>query len=346
MLLAPVGPFPASSDYRPRHRPTYYADMRLLVLGGTAFVGRDIVDVGISRGHQITLFNRGRTGRDLFPDLALCMGDRDTGDYTTLLGRSWDAAIDVTGYVPRHVEQAGRALEGSVGRYLFVSTGSVYDLTKIDTVTTETSPRLCPERGTEEITDLTYGRLKVSCEDDVEARFGHRSTIVRPGVVAGPHDPTDRFTYWVRRAARGGRVALAGRVDQPVQVINVHDLSRFVLTLAEQDTPGAYNAVGPAAPLTLSELIYKCAQAAGSTVVLQPIDPASVQPALPLVLTDPRRDPMYRRSLARALGAGLTSTPIELTAAEVLSWTEAAVSRGLPWASRPNARCSCSTPQL
>lgn len=294
--------------------------MRILVLGGTAFVGRAIVADLTARGHEVTLFSRGRTGSELFPELDKRVGDRDTGDYAALEGGSWDATVDVTAYVPRHVAQALDVLGERAGRYLFISTGSVYDRSQTSPGMTEDSPRLPPERGTEEITDETYGALKVACEDDVLARLGQRATIVRPGVVAGPHDPTDRFTWWVRRAARGGRIALPGRPDQPVQVVDSRDLARLVTRLLEDDAPGTYNAVGPAAPVTLAELVQTCATEAGADVEVVPVDPSSVQPGFPLVLPDPTWDVMFGRSRAAADAAGLPATPLMTTAADVLAW--------------------------
>ena len=292
--------------------------MRILVLGGTSFVGRAIVDDLLARGHDVTLFSRGRTGGDLFPQLDKRIGDRDTGDYSALADGDWDATVDVSAYVPRHVAQALDAVGERGGRYLFISTGSVYDRTRGSDGMAEDTPRLEPERGTEEITMETYGRLKVACEDDVRERLGERATIVRPGVVAGPHDPTDRFTYWVRRAARGGRVALAGRPEQPVQVVDSRDLARLVSLLLETDDSGTYNAVGPAEPVTLAELVTACAAAAGTEVEVVPVDPAAV--TLPLVLGDPSWDVMFRRSRAAADAAGLPATPLTTTAAAVLAW--------------------------
>ena len=294
--------------------------MRILVLGGTAFVGRAIVDDLVARGHEVTLFSRGRTGTDLFPLLDKRIGDRETGDYTSLGEGRWDAVVDVTAYVPRHVAQALDAIGDRGGRYLFISTGSVYDRTAGAEGMTEDTPRLPPERGTEEITGETYGPLKVACEDDVRSRLGDTATIVRPGVVAGPHDPTDRFTYWVRRAARGGRVALLGRPDQPVQVVDSRDLARLVSLLLEGDVPGTYNAVGPSEPVTLAELVTVCAAAAGTEVEVVPVDPAAVEQALPLVLPDPSWDVMFRRSRGAADAAGLPATPLQQTAEAVLAW--------------------------
>lgn len=294
--------------------------MRLLMLGGTSFVGRAIVTEALVRGHFVTLFSRGRTGTELFPEASRRTGDREVGDYASLAGGSWDAVADVSGYVPRHVREAADVLQDCVGRYLFISTGSVYDRLRAPDAMTEEAPRLPAEHGTEQITGETYGPLKVACEDEVGARFGGRATVVRPGIVAGPHDPTDRFTYWVRRAARGGRVALPGRPDQPVQVVDSGDLGRLVVTLLEDDAAGTYNAVGPDEPTTLAGLVQACAQAAGAGVEVVPVDPTSVEPGFPLVLEDPSWDVMFRRSAARARAAGLTATPLTQTAADVLAW--------------------------
>lgn len=302
--------------------------MDVLVLGGTSFVGRAVVEDLVARGHAPTLFSRGVTNPDLFPDLAHLTGDRESGDYASLGDGRWDAVVDVSGYVPRHVGQALDALAGRAGRYLFISTGSVYDRhAAADSGMGEDSPRLPPYRDGEEITFETYGRLKVACEDDVLARLGDRATIVRPGIVAGPHDTTDRFTYWVRRASRGGRVAVPGRLAQPVQVVDSRDLARLVTVLLEGDRPGTFNAVGPAVPVTLGELVETCAGAAGTGVELVEVDPALGGDSFPLVLDDPSWDPFFRRSAALAHAAGMPRTPLHRTAADVLAWDRG---RGLP----------------
>jgi 2'-hydroxyisoflavone reductase len=290
--------------------------MKILVLGGTSFVGRWIVEELLARGHVPTLFSRGQTGTELFPGVERLVGDRDTGDYDALIGHTWDAVVDVSAYVPRHVTQVAEALQGASGRYLFISTGSVYDrsLAAGDGIT-EATPRLVPYRESEEITGETYGPLKVACEDDVLAMHRDRATIVRPGIVAGPHDPTDRFTYWVRRAARGGRVAVPGRLDQPVQVVDARDLARLVTSLLEDDRAGTYNAVGPQPSVTLRELIETCA---GTTPVELVELPAEA--GFPLVLPDPSWDVMFRRSAAAGLAVGLTQTPLSQTAADTLAW--------------------------
>ncbi|NHC15562.1 NAD-dependent epimerase/dehydratase family protein [Motilibacter deserti] len=299
--------------------------MRLLVLGGTSFVGRTIVEDALAGGWDVALFGRGRTGRELFAQVPRLVGDRESGDYAALGGGSWDAVVDVSAYVPRHVQQAADALDGRGGRYVFISTGSVYDVAHARPGLTEDSPRLAPERGTEEVTADTYGPLKVACEDDVRWRHGERATIVRPGIVAGPHDTTDRFTFWVRRAAQGGRVALPARPEQPVQVVDSRDLARLVTSLVADDRPGTYNAVGPAEPTTLAGLVRTCAEAAGTEVEVVPVDPGLVPPA-PLVLPA-GWDAMFARSAAAAYAAGMPATPLAQTARDVLAWDRA---RGNP----------------
>lgn len=299
--------------------------MRFLVLGGTSFVGRHAVAALLERGHAVTLFNRGRTAPGLFDDVEQRVGDRDSGDYAALAEGEWDAVVDVSGYIPRHVQQAVDAVDGRVGRYLFISTGSVYDPASLDAGTDEDAPRLPAERSTEEVTAETYGALKVACEDDVLSAFGDRATIVRPGVVAGPHDPTNRFTYWVRRLSRGGPVLVPDRDDQPVQVVDARDLAAFVVTLLEEGTAGTFNAVGPAEPATLADLWAACATAAGTAPELVPVDDAFLSeqdaPPFPLVLpADRDLDGLFRRDAARGRRAGLRQRPLEATARDTLAW--------------------------
>lgn len=294
-----------------------FPPVRILVLGGTSFVGRAIVEDALRTGAEVSLFSRGKTGPDLFTDLTRLIGDRDSGDYAALRTGSWDAVVDVSGYVPRHVGQAMDALGERAGRYVFISSHAVYQLDGIGPGSTEDTPRRPPVRDTEELTDATYGPLKVACEDDVLARYGAKATIVRPGKVAGPHDPQRGFTYWVRRAAQGGRVALPGDPQQPVQVIDSRDLARLVVRLVTDDRPGAFHAVGPADPVTLGRLIQTCARVANTEVEIVPV-PRNTAPALfPLVRTN---WPSQQRSPARARAAGMPATPLEVTAVDVLAW--------------------------
>ncbi|MFC1430300.1 NAD-dependent epimerase/dehydratase family protein [Streptacidiphilus sp. N1-3] len=293
--------------------------MRLLVLGGTSFVGRAIVDDALRQGAEVTLFGRGRTGTELFPGLPRLLGDRDTGDYVALQDGSWDAVVDVSGYVPRHVGQAMAALGDRVGRYLFISSHAVYERSGVGPGSDEDTPRRPPVRHTEELDEDTYGPCKVACEDDVTARYGSRATIVRLGKVAGPHDVQDGLTYWVRRAARGGRVALPGRPEQPVQLVDSRDVACFVVRLLQDDRPGAFHAVGPAEPTTMAELIAVCAQAAGTEVEVVPVPADAVPAFFPLTRPEPLW-PTQQRSAARARAAGLPATPLAVTVADVLAW--------------------------
>jgi nucleoside-diphosphate-sugar epimerase len=294
-----------------------FTPVRILVLGGTSFVGRAIVADALRTGADVTLFGRGKTGPELFPDLRRLIGDRDTGDYAALRAGSWDAVVDVSGYVPRHVGQAMDALAERTGRYLFISSHAVYQLDAIGPGSTEDTPRRPPVRDTEELTDATYGPLKVACEDDVVARYGARATIVRPGKVAGPHDPQRGLTYWVRRASLGGRIALPGDPQQPVQIVDSRDLACLVVQLIADDRPGAFHAVGPAIPVTLGGLIETCARVAGTNVEIVPVPPTTAPAFFPLVRTN---WPSQQRSPARARAAGMPATPLEVTTADVLAW--------------------------
>jgi nucleoside-diphosphate-sugar epimerase len=294
--------------------------MRILVLGGTWFVGRAIVEDALRTGAEVTLFSRGKSGTDLFPELTRLRGDRDTGDYAALRDGTWDAVVDCCGYVPRHVGQAMDALGDRVGRYLFISSAAVYRHEGLRPGSDEDAPRRAPVRDvddTGELDDRTYGPSKVACEDDVVARYGQRATIVRPGKVAGPHDWQDGLTYWVRRAGRGGRVAVPGDAAQPVQIIDSRDLARLVVQLLADDRPGAFHAVGPAEPVTLGGLIETCARVTGTQVELVPVPLDLAPQPFPLVKTD---WVTQQRSPARALAAGMPATALEVTVADVLAW--------------------------
>ncbi|MFL6116795.1 MAG: NAD-dependent epimerase/dehydratase family protein [Catenulispora sp.] len=303
--------------------------MRILMLGGTRFIGRTVVQDAERRGHQVTLFNRGRTAAEAFAHLPRLIGDRDSDDYTALRSSTdtWDAVVDTSAYVPRHVRGAMDALGDRVGRYVFISSHAVYQRGDIGPGSTEDTARRTPVRDTEELSEATYGPLKAACEDDVLARFGDAATIVRPGKVAGPGDPANGLTYWVRRAARGGRVALPGRPEQPVQVVDCRDLARLIVRLIEDGRGGAFHAVGPATPVTMAGLIGTCAAAAGTQVQIVPV-PREASPDLffPLV-REVRQWSGQQRDPARAVAAGMPQTPLATTVADVLAWDR---ERGLP----------------
>ncbi|MFL6172883.1 MAG: NAD-dependent epimerase/dehydratase family protein [Marmoricola sp.] len=228
--------------------------------------------------------------------------------------------VDVTGYLPRHVEQAVAALDGHDGRYVFISTGMVYDHLAADGEITEKSPRLAPHLDDEVVDDETYGPLKVACEDWLLAHFGDRLSVVRPGFVVGPHDRFDRLTYWVRKAARGRALAVPERLDRPVQFVDVRDLARLVTILLEEDLPGAYNAVGPSPAVGFVDLVRACGEAELVPVVEGDLD-------FPLLFPDPAWDAMLRISSSAALAVGMPATPLAKTIADTRAWD---VSRGEP----------------
>lgn len=291
--------------------------VRILILGGTAFVGRAIAEDALRAGAEITLFGRGRTGSDLFPGVSRLTGDRDTGDYAALRGGDWDVVVDVSGYVPRHVGQAMEAIGDNTGRYLFISSHAVYRHEGLAAGATEDAARREPLRDTEYLAGDNYGRLKVACEDDVLARYADRATIVRPGKVAGPHDWQEGLTYWVRAGARGGRIAVPADPAQPVQVIDSRDLARLVVRLVTDDRPGAFQAVGPAEPVTLGGLIRMCADAAGTQAEIVRVPDDCATPFFPLIR------PYWatqQRSAAKAKAAGMPATPLPVTIADVLAW--------------------------
>ncbi|MGY0235487.1 NAD-dependent epimerase/dehydratase family protein [Longispora urticae] len=306
--------------------------MRILVLGGTSFVGRAIVEEALRTGAEVAVFGRGKTGTDLFPEVPRLIGDRDTGDYAALADGSWDAVVDSSGYVPRHVDQAMDALGDRVGRYLFVSSHAVYTLTGLAPGNDEDTPLRPAVRHTEHLDEATYGPNKVACEEDVVARYGERATIVRPGKVAGPNDNQNTLTYWVRRVARGGRVALPGRPEQPVQIIDARDLAALVVRLLRDDRGGAYTAVGPT--VALGEVIALCARVAGVDIEVVPVPEDAVGPMYPLV----RPVEVWagqQRSAARARAAGMPVTPLETTIRDVLAWDRATGEQPIDWGITP-----------
>jgi 2'-hydroxyisoflavone reductase len=296
--------------------------VRILVLGGTSFVGRAIVEDALRNGADVTLFSRGLTGTDLFPGVPRLIGDRETGDYAALRGASgpWDVVVDVSGYVARHVIQAMDALGGSVERYMFISSHAVYVREGVGPGSTEETPlrpAVWDTQSHEELDDDTYGPSKVACEEAVTARYGNRATIVRPGKVAGPHDPQNGLTYWVRRAGRGGRIALAGRPEQPIQLVDVRDLARLVTRLGADGRGGAFHATGET--MTLDALIQTCADVAGTDVEVVPVPEDTYSGIFPLV-REPELWPAQYRDSSKARAAGMPATPLPTTIADVAAW--------------------------
>jgi 2'-hydroxyisoflavone reductase len=300
--------------------------MKLLVIGGTEFVGRHAVEAALSRGHEVTLFNRGLTNPELFPRAEHLRGDRGTAEGLAVLeGRSWDGVLDTCAYVPRVARMSVESLAGSVGHYAFISTCSVYPDERTVGLD-ETAPVAeSDDPDDEEVTGESYGPLKVLCEREVLRRFDERALIIRPGYIVGPNDPTDRFTYWLRRAARGGEM-LAPHLDYRMQVIDVRDLGEWCVRLIEVGVGDVFNAIGPDVPLALGDVIDAAARVSGSDV--EPIQADTEWLVVHGVNDDqfpmwhPREEEagVMRFSPVKAVAAGLTYRPIERTVRDVLAW--------------------------
>ena len=289
--------------------------MELLVLGGTRFLGRHLVEGALERGHRVTLFNRGASGPGLFRDVEELRGDRG-GDLSALRGRRWDAAIDTSGHLPREVRASAGLLAGAVDHYTFVSSISVYkDFGRrgFD----ESAPVLAPpDPEPEEVDWELYGGLKVGCERAAEAAMPGRTLVVRPGMIVGPHDYTDRFPYWCRRVAEGGEVLAPGDPDRPVQLIDARDLAGWMLRMAEERRAGAFNATGPGHGLTMRGMLEGIREATGggARLVWVPEEwllEAGVKPweELPFWVPEEMAG-ILSVDVGRAVGAGLAFRPL------------------------------------
>jgi 2'-hydroxyisoflavone reductase len=292
--------------------------LRILFLGGTKFLGRASVEAALERGHDVTLFNRGETNPDLFAEVEKLRGDRRE-ELSALAGRGWDAVVDPSGYLPHVVRRSAEALRDSVGRYLFVSSVSVY--AGFHSGPDENAPR--GELGDMPADELlpafeNYGPLKALCEDAVREVYDGRATIVRPGLIVGPHDPTGRFTYWPHRVARGGEVLVPAPPEREVQFVDVRDLGRWVVELLERDVGGAFNATRPGVPW--GEVIETARAAVGPEA--EPVwipdefllaHEVGEWMELPMWLADPEWVGMNQADVSRAEAEGLTHRPLEET---------------------------------
>ncbi len=291
----------------------YVESVNILVLGGTVFLGRHVVEAARAAGHAVTVLTRGLTQPDLFPDLERVHADRD-GGLDVLAGRRWGAIVDTCGFVPRVVAQS---VALSCQRYVFVSSVSVYaDLSRPND---EDAPAL-PDPHSEDVA-AHYGALKAACERVVAGVLDERATIVRPGLIGGPHDPTGRFTYWPVRVAEGGDVLAPAPADGPVQVIDARDLAAWIVHLAERGPGGVFNAVGP--ETTFGDALAAIRAAVGGDARFVWTDPArltGVEPWSELPLWAPHAPGMLRTPNARALAAGLRLRPLGETAVDTLAW--------------------------
>jgi 2'-hydroxyisoflavone reductase len=304
------------------------AKKTILVLGGTGFLGPHVIDAALARGHTPTLFNRGKTHPGLYPQLEKLHGDRD-GQLDALKGRTWDAVVDTSGYVPRIVKMSAELLAPSVKQYVFISTISVYadgapigadETWKVQTI----------DDPTNEDVKKNYGALKALCEKAAEAAMPGHVANIRPGLIIGPGDPTGRFTHWPVRMSEGGEVLVPGDGKTPVQYIDGRDLGAWIVNVIEQGTVGTFNALGPEKRITMKEVIDACNVAAGKKatpiwVDAKFLEKQDVSPWGEMPMWIPNEGEWAgfgTMSNARAVKAGLTFRPILDTAKDTLAWLD------------------------
>jgi 2'-hydroxyisoflavone reductase len=307
--------------------------VRLLVIGGTHFVGRHAVVEAVGRGHDVTVFHRGESEPgDGFPEVEHLHGDRD-GGLAPLEGRRWDAVLDTCGYVPRVVRESLRALAGNAGHYTFVSSLSAY-AEDVAPGATEETPSVDPApQDAEEVTGESYGPMKVTCELAVAEAFPGKASIVRPGFIVGPNDAMDRFAYWVRRADQGGEILAPEPRDMLVQLVDARDLAAFMIDGVERGADGVANVTGPAEPLTMRELLQACVEVARSDATLTWVEEAFLRERglyepgehgwEQLPYWYPEEAGFAAFDVSRAIGEGLRFRPLRETIADTLAWDRA-----------------------
>lgn len=327
---ASLGAQPTTTQASPagmagRPRPT--KPLRILILGGTGFIGPHQVRYALERGHTVTLFNRGKTNPGLFPEVEKLQGDRAVGDYAALKGRDWDVVIDNPTTIPRWVRQAADVLKGHTKQFVFISTISTYASNATPNAD-ESAPLATTTEPESEDRGRLYGPLKALSEGEARKAFGERTTIIRPGLIVGPGDLTDRFTYWPVRLQRGGEVLAPGTPMDPSQIIDARDLSEFVIHCCERETMGTFNATGPGSYLSIAEMLGGIRGAMVTDAHLTFVDADflaehKVRPWSDLpVWIPPRGDTagFMRRSIAKALAAGLTFRPLADTTRDTLAF--------------------------
>jgi len=301
--------------------------LKILILGGTGFIGPHMVKEALRRGHEVELFNRGRTNSEMFPDLKLLVGDRNNG-LESLEGGNWDVVIDNSGYVPRHVEDSARLLAPIVSHYLYISTISVYgEFTK--PIDEDTAVGTLEDETVEEVTGETYGPLKALCEQRVNAELGAaRTTILRPTYICGPGDRTDRYSYWPIRTMRGGEMLWPGSAGDDIQIIDVRDLANFTIDCLEQKITGVYNTVTPKGSFKMGNLLDDCLAVTAAEMTPTWVNTdflneheVGAQGALP-IWTDPKGENSQLLTVdgSRAAAAGLKNRPTRETARDTIAW--------------------------
>ena len=300
--------------------------LKILILGGTKFLGPHLVEQLQHHGHEVTLFNRG-TQNFIFPHVEMLHGDRD-GDLGALNNRWWDAIIDTSGHLPRVVEASSQLLSTATNHYTFISTIGVYENFHAINIDEDYPLAVLEDEKNEEINDKTYGALKASCEKVIEYYFPNHFLVIRPGLIVGPRDPTHRFAYWPLRIADGGEILAPGSPTQNLQFIDVRDLAKWIVAMVERQATGFYNATGPALPLSFEELLRTCSHISHKDVSLTWVNEDfliehGVQDwvELPLWLSYQRNMPgFFNVDAKKANQAGLTFSPLTHTISAVIDW--------------------------
>jgi 2'-hydroxyisoflavone reductase len=319
----------ALAAFGPRRIPP----QSILVLGGTGFLGPHFVRAAIANGHTVTLFNRGKTNPELFKDLEQLRGDRETGDLAALKGRTFDAVVDTSGYVPAHVEATARLFAETAKHYQFISTVSVYGQfgERPDAIDETTEVSTVADDKVAEVNTIRqsmpfYGAMKARCEAVAEAAIPGRVANIRPGLIVGPGDTSDRFTWWPVRFDRGGEVMCPGDRDGHVQFLDVRDLAAWMLHCIEHDVFGVYNATGFAGRVSMDEVLCacKCATATPSTMTWVSEEflrdnKVGAYMAMPLWIPREGRSLVANR---RAMDKGLVFRPIADTIRDTLQWAK------------------------
>jgi len=305
--------------------------VKLLVIGGTRFVGRAFVEQAVGHGHDVAVFHRSVSEPEDFAAVEHLHGDRD-GQLGLLRGRSWDAVLDTCAYIPRAVREAAVVLQDFAGHYTLVSTLSVHPDDMPAGSTERAAIHRPPFPQTEMVTEQTYGPLKVACEHEAKAAFGNRCLIIRPGYIVGPHDPSDRFTFYVRRAAGGGEMAAPGPPDAPLQVIDVRDLAAFMLGRVEAADSGVFGVAGPGECIGMRDVLETARDVADADTTFTWmsegfLDAAGDQAQEWFPMWEPRFPGVHTYDAAKAVAAGLRCRPFAETVADTLAWDQ---ERGQP----------------
>ena len=302
--------------------------MRILILGGKRFLGIALVKAIQEAGHTPVLFNRGRTNPELFPKVQNLIGDRE-GDLSALKRKKWDAVIDTSGFTPHTVSKTAKLLSGKCDTYIFISSISVYrDFTNLD-ITEEYPLAQLDNPEDEDYTDKAYGPLKALCEYEIQQNFDGKVLVIRPGLIVGPNDPTDRFTYWPWRVSLGGNILAPAPPSSNLQFIDLRDLAAFIIRLIQKQTEGVFNVTGLKKPATFGSFLVACREAAASDANFVWVDEPfllehHVTPWTDLPLWVPTADPgfvgFFNINIDKALKAGLSFRQISDTVGDTLTW--------------------------